>query len=73
MAGEKWFQFVTRIKNETGAKSLKAAMKIASKRKSEWKRDGTRDGARDDTRDGAPMGKTKKTTTRRNKSGKNKM
>uniref|UniRef100_A0A6C0JH96 Uncharacterized protein n=1 Tax=viral metagenome TaxID=1070528 RepID=A0A6C0JH96_9ZZZZ len=69
MAGEKWFQFVTRIKNETGAKSLKAAMKIASKRKSEWKRDGKRDGASE----GAPMGKTKKTTTRRNKSGKNKM
>jgi len=61
MAGEKWFQFVTRIKNETGAKSLKAAMKIASKRKSEWKRDGSN------------VGKTKKTTTRRNKSGKNKM
>jgi hypothetical protein len=34
--GEKWFQFVTRIKNETNAPSLKAAMKIASKRKSEW-------------------------------------
>lgn len=34
--GEKWFQFVTRIKNETNSPSLKAAMKIASKRKSEW-------------------------------------
>jgi hypothetical protein len=34
--GEKWFQFVTRIKKETNAPSLKAAMKIASKRKSEW-------------------------------------
>jgi hypothetical protein len=38
--GEKWFQFVTRIKNETNAPSLKAAMKIASKRKSEWNKDG---------------------------------
>jgi len=65
MAGEKWFQFVTRIKNETGAKSLKDAMKIASKRKSEWQRDGSMDGSK--------VGKTKKTTTRRNKSGKNKM
>ena len=50
--GEKWFQFVTRIKNETNAPSLKAAMKIASKRKSEWNKDGKV----------APMNKTGKGT-----------
>jgi hypothetical protein len=62
--GEKWFQFVTRIKNETNAPSLKAAMKIASKRKSEWNKDGK--GTE------APMNKTGKGTgkgkgTRRNR------
>jgi hypothetical protein len=46
---EKWFQFVSRIKKETGAESLKEAMKIASKRKSEWNKDGA-----------APAGKTGK-------------
>lgn len=49
--GEKWFQFVTRIKNETNAPSLRAAMKIASKRKSEWN-NGTE----------APLNKTGKKT-----------
>jgi hypothetical protein len=37
----KWFQFVSKIKKETGVKSLKEAMKIASERKSEWKKDGS--------------------------------
>ena len=46
---EKWFQFVSRIKKETGVESLKEAMKIASNRKSEWKKDGA-----------SPMGKTGK-------------
>jgi hypothetical protein len=57
--GEKWFQFVTRIKNETNAPSLKAAMKIASKRKSEWNKDGKV----------APMNKTGKVAPM-NKTGK---
>jgi hypothetical protein len=35
----KWFQFVSKIKKETGVASLKEAMKIASERKSEWKKD----------------------------------
>ena len=62
--GEKWFQFVTRIKNETNAPSLKAAMKIASKRKSEWNKDGKGTGKV------APMNKTGKGTgkgSRRNR------
>jgi hypothetical protein len=42
--GEKWFQFVSRIKKETGVGSLKEAMKIASERKSEWQKDGQKDG-----------------------------
>lgn len=38
--GEKWFQFVKRIKAEGNYASLSEAMKAASKRKSEWKKDG---------------------------------
>ena len=34
--GEKWIQFVMRVKKEEGCKSLKEAMKAASRRKSEW-------------------------------------
>ena len=34
--GEKWFEFVKRIKKEGNHESLKDAMKEASKRKSEW-------------------------------------
>ena len=39
--GEKWFEFVKRIKKEGNYASLSEAMKAASKRKSEWKKDGT--------------------------------
>lgn len=38
--GEKWFEFVKRIKKEGNHESLKDAMREASKRKSEWKKDG---------------------------------
>ena len=38
--GEKWFEFVKRIKKEGNYASLKEAMSAASKRKSEWKKDG---------------------------------
>ena len=38
--GEKWFEFVKRIKKEGNYGSLSEAMKAASKRKSEWKKDG---------------------------------
>lgn len=34
--GEKWFQFVARIKKEGNHDSLASAMKEASKRKHEW-------------------------------------
>ena len=36
--GEKWFQFVSRIKKQLNLGSLKEAMAAASKRKSEWKK-----------------------------------
>jgi hypothetical protein len=36
MAGEKWFQFVGRIKKQHNFPSLKQAMKYASFHKSEW-------------------------------------
>ena len=39
--GEKWFEFVKRIKKDGNYASLSEAMKAASKRKSEWKKDGT--------------------------------
>ena len=38
--GEKWFEFVKRIKKEGNHEYLKDAMSEASKRKSEWKKDG---------------------------------
>ena len=38
--GEKWFEFVKRIKKEGNYGSLSEAMKAASARKSEWKKDG---------------------------------
>ena len=38
--GEKWFEFVKRIKKEGNHESLKDAMREASKRKSEWRKDG---------------------------------
>jgi len=38
--GEKWFEFVKRIKKEGNYDSLKDAMRAASKRKNEWKKDG---------------------------------
>lgn len=75
---EKWFQFVSRIKKETGAASLKEAMKIASSRKSEWQRDGKGDGKGDDKktgkRDGKKTGKRKsakktRTGTRKTRGG----
>jgi len=36
--GEKWFQFVSRIKKQLNLGSLKEAMAAASKRKHEWKK-----------------------------------
>ena len=36
--GEKWFQFVSRIKKELNLGSLKEAMSAASKRKHEWRK-----------------------------------
>ena len=38
--GEKWFQFVKRVKKEQGIGSLKDAMVYASANKCQWKRDG---------------------------------
>lgn len=38
--GEKWFEFVKRIKKEGNHESLKDAMREASQRKSEWRKDG---------------------------------
>ena len=37
--GEKWFEFVKRIKKEGNHASLKDAMKDASARKSEWNKE----------------------------------
>jgi hypothetical protein len=68
--GEKWFQFVSRIKKETGVASLKEAMAIASKRKSEWQRDGQKDGQRDGQKDGQKDGATPKATSGKRKSAK---
>ena len=38
--GEKWFQFVKRVKKEQKIDSLKDAMIYASANKCQWKRDG---------------------------------
>ena len=38
--GEKWFEFVKRIKKEGNHESLKDAMREASQRKNEWRKDG---------------------------------
>ena len=38
--GEKWFEFVKRIKKEGNHASLKDAMRDASQRKNEWRKDG---------------------------------
>jgi hypothetical protein len=38
--GEKWFQFVKRVKKEQGIDSLKDAMIYAAANKCQWKRDG---------------------------------
>ena len=38
--GEKWFQFVKRVKKEQGIDSLKDAMIYASANKCKWRRDG---------------------------------
>ena len=38
--GEKWFQFVKRVKKEQGLDSLKDAMIYASSNKCQWRRDG---------------------------------
>ena len=38
--GEKWFQFVKRVKKEQGIDSLKDAMIYASANKCQWRRDG---------------------------------
>lgn len=38
--GEKWFQFVKRVKKEQGLDSLKDAMIYAASNKCQWKRDG---------------------------------
>ena len=63
----KWHEFVSFIKNDTGAESLKAAMDIASERKSEWT--GAKNEQKDEQKN-EPVGKSKKTSTRHNKSGK---
>lgn len=52
--GEKWFQFVKRIKAEGNYASLSEAMKAASKRKSEWRKDGP-----------TPAGATSKSKTKK--------
>jgi hypothetical protein len=58
----KWFQFVSKIKKETGVKSLKEAMKIASERKSEWKKDGAASSKKTGKRKGsAKKGRGKRT------------
>ena len=78
----KWHEFVSFIKNDTGAESLKAAMDIASERKSEWT--GAKNEQKNEQKDeqkneqknqqkNEPVGKSKKTSTRHNKSGKRKM
>ena len=64
--GEKWFEFVKRIKKEGNYASLSEAMKAASKRKSEWKKDGAAPAA-------SPMAKSSgKKTKKARKSRKSK-
>ena len=62
--GEKWFEFVKRIKKEGNHASLKDAMRDASKRKSEWRKDGPSEG------DAKPASKRK--TMKKGKSRKGK-
>ena len=56
--GEKWFEFVKRIKKEGNHESLADAMKEASKRKDEW------NGSKDVSKD-KKGGKPRKTHTKR--------
>ena len=60
--GEKWFQFVARIKKEGNHDSLASAMKEASKRKHEWS--GNKD------KSGPVVKKSKKSKKMRKKSSK---
>ncbi|MED5579045.1 MAG: hypothetical protein VX794_03335 [Nitrospinota bacterium] len=62
--GEKWFQFVARIKKEGNHDSLASAMKEASKRKHEWS--GNKD------KSGPVVKKSKKSKKMRKKSSKKK-
>lgn len=62
--GEKWFQFVARIKKEGNHDSLASAMKEASKRKHEWS--GNKD------KSGPVVKKSKKSRKTKKKSSKKK-
>ena len=62
--GEKWFQFVARIKKEGNHDSLASAMKEASKRKHEWS--GNKD------KSGPVVKKSKKSMKTKKKSSKKK-
>jgi hypothetical protein len=67
MAGEKWFEFVARMKKQTGAASLGEAMKHASKNKHLWKKGG--DATPNVVDDSQAKKGGKKGNTKKNKTG----
>ena len=70
--GEKWFEFVKRIKKEGNYASLSEAMKAASKRKSEWKKDGAAPAASAASPKAKSSGKRTKKARKSRKSKKSK-
>ena len=70
--GEKWFEFVKRIKKEGNYGSLSEAMKAASKRKSEWKKDGAAPAASAASPKAKSSGKKTKKARKSRKSKKSK-
>jgi hypothetical protein len=70
--GEKWFEFVKRIKKEGNYASLSEAMKAASKRKSEWKKDGAAPAASAASPKAKSSGKKTKKARKSRKSKKSK-
>ena len=70
--GEKWFEFVKRIKKEGNYASLSEAMKAASKRKSEWKKDGAAPAASASSPKAKSSGKRTKKARKSRKSKKSK-
>ena len=65
MAGEKWFEFVARMKKQIGAASLGEAMTHASKNKHLWKKGGDATSVPVGTKvkNGGKKGNTKKNKT----------